>query len=322
MKKELQVLLLACFFGTIPNLAIADDDALVLDETPPPNVDVPDNLGTAGITLEGFYLRGFNSDLVYAVSPLFLVSGTNTIRQLSQDYAFGARLAVDYVGPDSYNILKLEYEHLPQSHGSESFFDGVTHFHASVESTYRAFSATSEQPLLIGPYWETHFIGGARYIQVSQTFSPRGAFFLPEFSASTISAARYEVQFSGGGIVGGLSSLWTYHGFGIGTEALTSILLVNNRLNNSFAIDQNITPILYNVVVNIDDIMNIVPELHVRGFMNYRYKFRNDTEFTTELGYRFNQFFNVRTNHVFENIDSQHIGFAGPYLQFRYAGVI
>lgn len=318
MKKEVVIILLACVYSVFPCLAFSDEPILVLEEMPPPNVDIPDNLGTAGLTLEGFYLRGINNNLVYAIMPF----NTNSVLQLSQNYAFGGHIAIDYVDPYSSHLSRLEYEHLPETHAGQNFFNGTTHYHASVESSYRAFNALVEQSLLIGPYWETTFIAGLSYVQLSQRFSPQGLFFVPVLPSSFISAAKYELQLSGGGLIGGLRALLNYYGFAVGTEVLPTLLIMKNRLNNSFDINQAIPPVIYTTVVNVSGIMSVVPELQMRGFLIYGYQFQNDTQLTAEIGYRFNQFFNVRTNHAFLDLESQEIGFAGPYLRFRYSGVI
>jgi hypothetical protein len=313
--KKILFALIATSFSSI---VLADDDLLALESAYVPNVDVPDNQGTAGFLVEGWWVRAYNNDLGF--TPIT----TGELKTVSQNFDFAGRLGVEYVGPNSFNITKFDYEHFPESRGQELAYIGSDIFLGEVESDYRGVSAIAEQPLLIGPYWDARFFGGLRFVQLDQMFQAYNLTDLLTAVAPTFGIGKkFEARFDGVGTIAGFRSTFKAYGFGLGVSSYVALLIGHSKINGFFlGVDPREPGLLQYAPIDIDEDYAFVPELHVRGFLNYTYHFASDTNLTVEAGWRGNQFFNFRSRVAFEDTipsfpftPDEQLGFAGPYLQ-------
>lgn len=329
MKKTLLSSLLLGACCAAPIAAIAGGIDVVVPG--PPRVDIPDMREGWGFMIEGAALRGYNNDLSYFTfdSEVFApadVTFADKVFEVKPDYAFNLRVGVDYTLADSANILKLNYEHLfhNTTSNSENLITGAAgtvYAKGSVEQQLDDVNLVSEQHILIGPYIEATITGGLRYARVSQDFSAvvdaTGAGLGFTEAATTTSS----FQFNGVGPLGGMGAMFHLtENFALGGETQVALLIGESKLTGSdsdiftFAGDTFIA----NGTIRTNDVYSIVPELYARIYGNYFYRFDDGMELQLELGWRVNQFFNIRTavdDHVVNpTTTSNDIGFSGPYL--------
>lgn len=326
MKKTLLSSLLLGACCAAPIAAIAGGIDVVVPG--PPRVDIPDMREGWGFTVAGAALRGYNNDLGFFTfdSEVFApadLTFADKVFEVKPDYAFNLTVGVDYTLADSANILKLTYEHLFHNTSSNSetlatAAGGTVYAKGSVQQELDDVNLVSEQHILIGPYIEATLTGGLRYARVSQDFDTvldATAAVVPVVDAAINTAAN--LQFNGVGPLGGMGVMFHMtENFALGGETQVALLLGESKLSNtdSFLGDD----IAVNGTLKTNDVYSIVPELYARIYGNYFYRFDDGMELQLELGWRVNQFFNIRTS-VDDDIvnpttTSNDIGFSGPYL--------
>jgi hypothetical protein len=317
----------------------------------PPRVDIPDMIPGWGISLEGSALRGYNNNLNYEQLVLSTSEtvGFNTFtftdllfEDVDPTYAFGLRVGVSYTLANAGNVLKLFYEHLFDRSSTDSVSAlipiGTTEVSAveaegSVRQKLDGVSLLSEQHILIGPYWETTLSGGARFAHVSQQLNAEELVYTTtvashSFVSAVAESASYSMQFNGVGPLAGLGTMFhVCENFLIGAEAQGALLMGRNKVGfNADGLTIQAPDPFLALSGDVDSIYSIVPEMYYRIYGNYFYRFHDGSELQVELGWRANQFFNLRTftqlgdfNGVAVDItNSDDIGFSGPYLMFQY----
>lgn len=339
---------------TFPLQAIAGGIEII-DTAQYPNVDIPQMRPGYGFVVEGSWIRPYNNNLNYAMDSDFIsikgpfnlgLEATNRVfSNITPLYGFALGAGVNYVFEDKANVIKLYYEHLFSRQGSDSYGNLQTLLVAQgdVEDKYDGISLVSEQHILIGPYWETTFTGGARFAHLRQNLSAYQAVFGasgPE--SATAFAGNFNSQFNGVGPMLGFGSIFLITDkLEVGAEALGALLIGNSNVSatgniadlflpseSGFALSNTASP---------DSIHSIVPELFYKLYMNYFHRFNDGSQIQFEAGWRANQFFNVRTfkNELMANAsnlnqpnavqgprtnddDSDTIGFSGPYFMVNY----
>jgi hypothetical protein len=331
-----------------------------IEDIPPalPVIDTPAMRPGFGYWIEANYLRGYtnqndaygNSTVEYSSSTVDVVDYIDYYRSIDQNYSFGLQVGGFYVIPDTANVLKLSYGHL-FAHTTHTNFTGprydlvnevgnvvIRNTKASRQQKLDDVTLLSEQHVLIGPYWETTISGGARYARVSQDsgfYSNSPVFSIPEYMLEYHNYGKvdYALQFNGVGPMlglGGLFHFWENCAFG--AEVQGALLMGREKINYSQTSGQIYpTSLTLTIEKDIDDQINsMVPEFFYRIYANYFARLNNGAEIELELGWRTNQFFNLRIWQfgAYSGEDaavaavnttySQDIGFSGPYLTFQY----
>jgi len=333
-----------------PLIAIAGDIDIV---TPlvPISVQLPNMLEGWGFSVEGTALRAYDNNLTY-FSQAITTAGvivdpslnTNTSYQqyepLDGIYSFGLHVGVDYTFHDYANVLKLYYEHLFARTASDNFVDSeifpetptletLSIASGSIKQKLDAITLISEQHLLIGPFWEATFSGGARFTHVSQMLHTTSSLTSDNVSLdvfTTDTTSDYSMQFNGVGPVAGLGTLFhLFPSLTLGVEGQLAALIGRNKINTSFNIinlTNNVATFNGDFINQVNEIYSVVPEAYLRIYGNYLYTFSNASELEIEAGWRVNQFFNLRTfdsDYTSQNTTtSDDIGFSGPYLLVHY----
>jgi hypothetical protein len=323
------------------------------------NVDIPKMLNGWGFWVEASALRPYNVNLNYVgINPTIEeTSGLNTIvweaginDSLTPTYDFNLRVGVSYALGDTANILKLFYEHLFHRDYSSSTQITVPHLtqleytdvlaQGTASQKLDGVTFLSEQHILLGSIWESTVSLGVRYARVSQHIQAWD--LLNNYSSANLTPTNIEsandtfaMQFNGVGPLlgfGGIFNLW--NNLVLGAETQAALLVGKNKIaaNGSFIDVNKVSSTVYYDTVDddIDSIYSMVPELYYRLYANYFYQFANATELQVELGWRANQFFNLRTFDTFNQLNggfdritvntttSDNIGFSGPYLMIQY----
>lgn len=319
MKKGFLTTVFGAFCVCWTAVAVAEDvltmpkNEELIEETYIPNVDVPDNQGSAGFSVEGWWARAYNNNLVYTQHIYSLYGFSDS---LSPDSDFAGRVEVQYVGPESFNWIKFDYEHFPESHDKKLYIANAI-FEGEVEAGFRGATALAEQPLYIGKYWTSTFFGGMRFAQLEQRFTHVDISRRAEIVLGDSVGERYELRYDGVGPIIGTSALLQRKGLGVGVRGYTALLLGNSKINGfsiqnvPFSLDLNFSP------VDIPEQYSIVPEMHMRGFINYTYSTIMLSNFTIEAGWRMNEFFNLRARNCDRKLLSDQLGFSGPYVLFH-----
>jgi len=345
MKKFLirSLLLSTC---SITSMTAIAGDIDIVEILEPPRVDIPDTEEVWGIGIEGMYLRPYNNNLGYsALTNSLLNTSTGTtyingvVRTIDPSYNWGLRATLYHVLGDSGNLAKLSYEQFfgQESHDQYIDLQIPQELSGEVRLKFRAISLTTEQHMLIGPYWEAAFVGGLRYAHLEQDLEINDVINVSGMFENFYTFSPYTLKFDGVGPLLGIGSLFHLgNGFSVGAEGLATLFVGNNRIDvheteNSF----NICPSSLLCIApsdtitftdyDLDNTFSLVPELYYRIYANYFYHFDDGTEIELEAGWRANQFFNMRTriNGVGQpdafhaasvvGVKSDDIGFSGPY---------
>jgi hypothetical protein len=296
----------------------------------PPRVDIPDMRAGWGFYLEGAAIQAYNNNLSYgfveivpAVIPT--VVGEFKIPNVTPKWNFAIRGGVDYTLADSANVLKLDYEHVFDSNATDNTEIDVLGFvhGGEVKIKLDGVRLVSEQHILIGPYWEATLTGGLRYAHVQQTYEraiASGVFGDDDDleGSATFFGDSHEVKFNGVGPLGGFGGMFHLtENLALGGE--TQIALLLGRNTNSIGLEYAVDGVVISEGgVDVSETTSLVPELFARIYGNYFYRFTDGMELQVELGWRLNQFFNVRDAIANDFFDVTHvsddIGFSGPYL--------
>lgn len=355
----LRVLSLAC--SIIPAASIAG--GLESPHSPIlPTVTIPTITPGLGLSIQGSALRGYNNNLNYASpSDAFIFGiirlnpvnpGSVSFYTLSPPYAFALQVGLDYALADQGNILKLNYEHLfnrestannSDTYVSTSVLDPISTVvfggTGSLDQKLDNISLFSEQHVLIGAKWETTFSGGLRFAHLVQELSTKELATIDTPATSTALTTSSTMQFNGVGPMAGLGALFHLNNsLLIGTQVEGALLLGLNKINNQIRTHIVVPPSTNSLAVypffNTNS-YGTVPELAYSIYANYFYRFNNQAEMEIEIGWRMDQFFNLRTFNDFNSvinmvtagnyveniasaalnlIQSDDIGFSGPYL--------
>ena len=275
----------------------------------------------------------------------------NNIEDIAPVYSLALRAGVDYTIADSANVIKLSYEHLFARDGSNEFhndvaFDGGTVVYdisGTVKQKLDGVTLLSEQHILIGSSWETTLSGGARFAHVSQTFSTNENVLLvgtsmlaPAPMIAVVETSDFNMQYNGAGPLVGLGAIFhVMDNFALGAQTQGALLIGRNKISvDAEALILGAAPVgiapplteIFTEELDSKSIYSIVPEMDYRLYANYFYRFTNGGELEVEAGWRANQFFNLRTfsttgsadSIAINSVDSDDIGFSGPYLSFHY----
>lgn len=322
----------------------------------PPRVDIPDMREGWGFYLEGAAIRPYNNNTVFGDTLTFVAPNFDFFEvdydAVNPDFNFALRVGVDYTMADSANILKLEYEHVWDSQSTANsdasfvFFDDdeddIPFVSAGdVKIRLDAVKLVSEQHILIGPYWEATLTGGLRYARVQQKLNYGTALDLfvdgedddDGFDgALAFDAFENTMTFNGVGPLGGVGGMFhVTENLAFGAETQIALLLGSNKLDiDYYALLPNFFegPDFIPVAgeFNTSSQTSIVPEIFARIYGNYFYRFDDGMELQVELGWRLDQYFNLRTSFAENELTedaffaeapitiSDEIGFSGPYL--------
>lgn len=326
-----------CAFHSTANAGGID----ILTPSPILHVTIPAMKEGLGFTVEGSALRVYDNNLSYVIGgpTITTTEGVNTtvfsenmVEKITPGYAGAIRASIDYTFSDYANVLSLVYEHLFSRDFSSSATDGESFdFSGSMRQKLDAGAIISEQHILIGPFWETTFTGGARFAHLEQTLSAQGINStdpenLENFSSTTVTSYR----FNGAGPLLGLNAMFNVFDFlSLGAEMQGTLLLGKNNLSiDNTTVAFGSPDLTYSVTNDISPIYSLVPELYYRLYANFFFRTSNDMEFQLEAGWRANQFFNIRTfdrnplsntygieGYGINSTTSSDIGFSGPYLR-------
>jgi len=308
----------------------------------PPRVDIPDMREGWGFMLEGAAIQPYNNNLAYAsplvtstvgVAPLAFTTHFVDIEEVKPNYKFDLRVGVDYTLADSANVLKLTYEHFFNNDDSNDDDDDFVN--RSVNFKFDEVTLASEQHILIGPYWEATLTGGLRWARVQQNSNLDATLIGVPADVITggvngVYGIDQTAKFNGVGPVGGVGSMFHLtENLALGAEGLVAILIGNSQLDVDYATDGIgfLLPVpTIAADVDTDSVTSVVPELFMRIYANYFYRFQDGMELQVEAGWRTNHFFNLRTG--LDEVErvarasfapevntlSDEISFSGPYL--------